>query len=127
MDCEKIAYQSYNEAQGAIVHLSRLQGKSMRVYRCTHCGGLHITTIRGHKRKMGRSYRKEKYPIKMDLKPIRGKREPKVKQQRYQEKQQVSSKYKLLSKGMAEQLKQKLNSDNNGTCKIIYSFKCINS
>jgi hypothetical protein len=118
MDCEKITYGSYNEAQEAIVHLSRTQRKSMRVYKCTGCGGLHITTIHVRKLKMGKGYKKEKYPIKMDLKPIHGKREPKTKKEPFQEKPQIPSRYKLLSREMAEQLKQKLNLDTTGTGKV---------
>jgi hypothetical protein len=59
MTCDKITYDSYREAKKAISGLVKRKHGKFHVYKCSQCGGLHITTT--GKGKLKRSVRPDKY------------------------------------------------------------------
>lgn len=51
MFCDKVAYDSHNDAQAAIRDISIRKKTAFRVYTCTDCSKHHITSIRKKKLK----------------------------------------------------------------------------
>ena len=46
MVCDKILYETYNEAKDAVRGLVNRKQGSFKIYKCVGCGGFHLTTIK---------------------------------------------------------------------------------
>lgn len=108
MTCDKVRYDTYNEAIAAIGAISRRDGAKMKSYKCDECGGFHLAT-EGKKRKMRNL---KDYSVHMKLKANSGYSLNPIPKIIGQKEPQYATE-KMMSKEMAANLKRLIEGSEN--------------
>jgi hypothetical protein len=102
MICGKNSYDTYKEAISAINGISKREGQSMYVYKCSDCEKFHLST-RG-KKKM-RQMKDGKYPMKVEEMKAAKQPATKTKKIRQGEGKSVITEGKMMSQEQSDYLK----------------------
>lgn len=69
MICDKITYDTHRDAKDAATRLAAKQGKGMKMYKCSDCGGFHVFTINPRKNSMSKNVNQKYKPDYTKFKP----------------------------------------------------------
>lgn len=105
MECGKVKYPTRQAAIDAIIEISKRDRQSMHAYFCHDCKEFHTAT-KGKKKRIPTKYQNSK-----DLKPKLTKKD-KNRPKFVPEIQQMPATEKMISKEMAQRLKQLINGSN---------------